>query len=193
MKKGILVLILATIGLFSCEKGRKSTPNAADKVTLDSTKKAKSHKRLIYTKYEYANTVGKSLIIQNSFPRGGTKYTDPKDEVYVYAVFWTRISNETDNLLELKIDFLVDSYEIPSLPGKYFKILVPSDAMTVDKESSFNYGLKDLKSFLDTDIHKSSSLKRTIKPKESSGFYVVLLSPVNGAHGTLRTGFNLKG
>lgn len=118
MKKGIIVLIIATIGFFSCEKSSKSTPNGADKVTLDSAKKA--HKPLIYTKYEYTDSVGKSLIIENSFPRGGTKYTDPNGEKYVYAIFWTRISNETDNPLELKIDFSVDSYEIPSLPGKYF-------------------------------------------------------------------------
>lgn len=189
MKKDIIVLILLTVGLFSCKKDSESTPNSVDKVIVNSAKK----KSFIYTKYEYTDSVGKSLIIQNSFPKGGTKYTDSNGEKYVYAVFWTRISNETDNPLELKIDFPVNSYEIPSLPNKYFKIVVPPDTMTVEKESLFNYGLKDLNSFLDTDIHKSSSLKRTVKPKESTGFYVVLLSPINGAHGTLRTGLNLKG
>ena len=49
---------------------------------------------------------GASLIIQNSFPRGGVKYTDPDGEVYYYAVFFTRIINETDNPFELTIDFL---------------------------------------------------------------------------------------
>ncbi len=147
----------------------------------------------IDTKYEYTDSNGASLIIQNSFPRGGVKYTDPNGEVYVYAVFWTRIINETDNPLKLKIDFPVDSYEVPSLPGKYFKILVPRDTMTLDKEPLFNYGLTDLESFLDNSIHKSSSLKRTINPKESSGFYVVMLCLIEGAHGTLRTGLSLKG
>ncbi|TPG37504.1 hypothetical protein [Flavobacterium pectinovorum] len=189
MKKHIIVLILATIGLSSCKKDSKSTPNSVNKLTLDSAKKKPS----IYTQYTYTDSVGKSLIIQNSFPKGGTKYTDPNGEVYVYAVFWTRISNETNNPLELKINFPLDSYQIPSLPNEYFKIVVPSETMTVDKEALFNYGLKDLESLLDNNIHKSSSLKRTIKPKESHGFYVVLLSPINGAHGTLRTGFSLKG
>ena len=55
------------------------------------------------------------------------------------------------------------------------KILLPSDTMTLDKEPLFDYGLTDLKSFLDNSIHKPSSLKRTINPKESSGFYVVIL------------------
>ena len=93
----------------------------------------------------------------------------------------------------MKIDFPVDSYEVPSLPGKYYKILVPPDTMTLDKESLFDSGLTDLKSFLDNNIHKSSSLKRTINPKESSGFYVLMLCLTEGAGGFLRTGLSLKG
>ncbi len=146
-----------------------------------------------HTKYEYTDSTGARLIIQNGFPRGGTKYTDPNGEVYGYVVFWTRIINETDNPIELKIDFPLDSYEVPSLPGKYFKILVPPDAMTRDKENLFNYGLTNLESFLDYSIHKPSSLKRTINPKESGGFYVVILCLIDGAHGTMRTGLSLKG
>ncbi|MEO6963650.1 MAG: hypothetical protein ABIY90_16890 [Puia sp.] len=144
-------------------------------------------------KYGYTDSMGASLIIQNSFPRGGTKYTDPDGGVYNYVIFFTRLINETDNPLELKINFPVNSYEVPSLPGKYFKILIPPDTMTLDKEPLFNYGLTDLESFLNKGIHKSSSLKRTINPKESSGFYVVMLSLIEGAHGTMRTGLSLKG
>jgi hypothetical protein len=178
MKNAIIILVMATAGLFSCRQGSKSTnQNGKD----------------IYTKYEYADSIGKRLIIQNGFPRGGMKYTDPNGEVYGYVVFWTRIINETDNPLELKIDFPVDSYEVPSLPGKYFKILVPPDTMTLDKFPLFNYGLIDLESFLDKSIHRSSSLNRTINPKESSGFYIVMLCLMEGAHGTMRTGLSLKG
>ena len=66
----------------------------------------------------------------------------------------------------------------------------------------FNYGLTDLDSFLDNSIHKPSSLKRTINPKKSSGFYVVrlLIKPKSGwqrvkadGNGTTRAGFSLKG
>lgn len=62
-------------------------------------------------------------------------------------------------------------------------------------------GLTDLDSFLDNSIHKPSSLKRTINPKESSGFYVVMLfiRPKSGwqrakgdGDGTTRAGFSLK-
>src|SRR5206468_1118586 len=160
--------------------------------TKDIATSPVSNEKDIYTKYEYTDSIGKRLIIQNGFPRGGIKYTDPTGEVYMYAIFWTRIINETDNPLELKIDFPVDSYEVPSLPGKYYKILVPPDTMTLDKFPLFNYGLT-VKSFLDNSIHKPSSLKRTINPKESSGFYIVMLSlRVEGATGILRTGLSLK-
>jgi hypothetical protein len=83
-------------------------------------------------------------------------------------------------------------YEVPSLPGKYFKILLPPDTMTLDKEPLRDYGIKDLKSFLDNNIHQPSSLKRTINPKESGGFYVAILFD-EGVVGPFRTGLSIKG
>ena len=182
-----------SVFLSSCGQTQTNSPKENIKAETKDIVTSPGSNEKYHTKYEYTDSIGKRLIIQNSFPKGGIKYTDSNGEVYVYAVFWTRIINETDNPLELKIDFPVDSYEVPSLPGKYFKILVPPDTMTLDKEPLFNHGLADLESFLDKSIHKSSSLKRTINPKESSGFYVVILCLVEGAHGTLRTGLSLKG
>jgi len=164
------------------------------KEKIKSETKDASTSRWIYTKYEYTDSIGKSLIVQNSFPKGGTKYTDPNGDVYGYAIFWTRIINETDNPLELMMNFPVNSYEDPYLPGKYYKVLVPADTMTLDKFPLFNYGMRDKESFLDKNIHNPSSLKRTINPKESSAFYVVILSPMTeGASGMLRPGLSLKG
>ncbi|MHC0445151.1 hypothetical protein ACWA1F_07060 [Flavobacterium sp. 3-218] len=120
------------------------------------------------------------------------KYAAPDGKKYIYAVFWTRIINKTANAFELKISIPVNSYEIPSLPGQYFKIVIPSDEMTLDKISKFNYGLENIESFLDTNISKLSSLKRTIAPKQSTGFYVVMLCVAEGAKGTLRTELYLK-
>jgi hypothetical protein len=199
MKKGIVLLIMATTGLISCGQGIKSTPDTVDKETLGSTENVQRQQPLpnynekyIDTKYEYSDSIGRSLIIRNSLPKGGLKYTDPNGKVYVYAIFWTRITNETANPFEFTIDFPVDSYELPSAPGSSFKILLPSDTMMVEKEDLFNYGLTSLKSFLDTSIDKPSSLKRTIKPKRSSSFYVVTLFKQRGIVGTLRTGLSLK-
>ena len=88
----------------------------------------------IDTESKYTRSDVKGVIIQNSFPKGGLKYTDQNGKVYVYAIFWTRVINETDNPFEWKIDFPLDSYDLPSSPGRYFKILLPSDTMTLDKE-----------------------------------------------------------
>ena len=173
---------MATTGLCSCGQGSKSTPETVDIETYNSVRK-----------YEYADSMGKRLIIENGFPKGGMKYIDPNGDSYNYIVFWTRIINETDNTLELKMNVPVDSYEVPSLPGKYYKVLIPTDTMTLEKIPLSNYGLTGLESFLDNNIHKSSSLKRTINPKESSGFYVLMLCLTEGAGGFLRTGLSLKG
>ena len=191
----VYALFLMLVFCTSCGGQNKPDPPKENikSETKDIVTSPGPNEHNIYTKYEYTDSIGKRLIIQNGYPRGGIRYTAPNGEVYGYAVFWTRIINETDNPLQLKIDFPVDSYEVPSLPGKYFKILVPPDTMTIDKEPLFNRGVTDLKSFLDSNIHKSSSLTSTINPKESSGFYVVMLCLVEGAHGTMRTGLSLKG
>jgi hypothetical protein len=143
-----------------------------------------------HTKSEYTDSMGKRLIIQNSWSRG-IKYTDPNGKKENKFLFWTRITNGTENPLELNIDFPVE-YEVPSLPGRYFKILLPSDTMALDREPLPDYGITDLKSFLDNSIHKPSSLKRTINPKESGGFYVAILCD-SGVVGPFRTGLSIKG
>ncbi len=183
MKKSILLIIIATAGLLSCKQGSKSKPETVDIETINSVRN-----------YEYADSMGKRVIIHNGLPKGES-YTDPNGKKYFKVIFWTRIINETDNPLELNIDFPVDLYEVQGLPGNYYKVLVPPDTMTIDKESLYGYGLTGLKSFLDNSIHKPSSLKRIINPKESSGFYVVILSlTTEGTPGsTLRTGLSLKG
>jgi hypothetical protein len=191
MKKSIL-LVIASAGFFSCKQTSKSKTEAVVTETANSIKNVQNDKD-IYTKYEYIDSNGKSLIIQNGYPRGGMKYTDPNGNVCGYAVFWTRIINETDNPLELNIDLPINSYEISNFPGKYFKVLVPADTLTLDKIPLFMYGLTDIESFLDNNIHKPSSFKRTINPKESSGFYFLMLVLTEEATGMTRTGLTLKG
>ncbi|MDY0990082.1 hypothetical protein SOM12_21800 [Flavobacterium sp. CFBP9031] len=200
MNKTTILLILVIV-LFSCKKDINSGFDTVDKQTLDSVKNTEKNKKSnsnidksIYTKYVYTNSKDKSLIVQNSLPKGGIKYTHPKGNEYIYAVFWTRIINETDDSIELKINFPIDSYEIPTLPGKYYKTLIPSDTMTIQKIPLFNYGLTNLETFFDKNIDKPSLLKRTIKPKESTAFYVVTFRLIGGdQYGVLRTELSLKG
>jgi hypothetical protein len=197
MKRSIILVIILTTGLFSCQQSNKSGEDSAKTEISDSLRNIQNKKTFgdkdIYTKYKYIDSYGKSVIIQNGFPRGGAKYTDKNGDNYNYAVFWTLITNETDYSLELNMDFPVDSYEVSSLSGKYYKVLIPADTMTLKKFPLLNYGLTNLESFLGNNIHKPASLKRTINPKESNGFYVVILCLTEGAHGTMRTGLSLKG
>jgi hypothetical protein len=189
----LFVLFSMSVCLSSCG-GQNQTNSPKENIkaeTKDIVTSPGSNDPNIHTKYEYADSIGKSLIIQNSFPKGET-YTDTNGKEYFKVISWTRIINGTDSPLELKIDFPVDSYELPSSPGRYFKILLPSDTMKIDKEPLYNYGLTGLKYFLDNSIHKPVSLKRTINPKEWSGFYVIILFD-NGVGGPFRTGLRIKG
>ena len=74
---------MVTTGLFCSGQSSKSTPDSVYIGTLDSTKNVQRQKPLtnhnekyIDTKYEYTDSTGRSLIIQNSFPKSGIHYTD---------------------------------------------------------------------------------------------------------------------
>lgn len=193
-----IILITATLGLFSCSQGDKSTPQAVNREILKTTVNFENQttqtiqsNQFIDTKFKYSDAIGKHLIIENSLPKGGLKYTDPNGMEYVYAVFWTLMTNETTDPVEFTIGFSSDSIEHPSSANNYFKLFIPSVKMTAEKESLFNYGLRELGPVLDSEFHKSSSLQQTINPKESSAFYVITLFK-RGFNGTVRAGLSLK-
>jgi hypothetical protein len=181
------VLSLMFVFFTSCA-GQNKTELPKEKIKSET--KAASTSRWIYTKYGYTDSIGNSLTVQNSFPRGGG-YITPSGKKFPYAVFYSQITNETNDPIELKIDFPLDSFEFPLSSGGYMKLFIPSDTMTSGKVSLTDYGLP-IKSFLDTATNKSYWLERTINPKESTSFYVATLSS-KGVDGTLRTGFSLKG
>lgn len=144
-----------------------------------------------HTDFEYNDSINKGIRIQNSYPKGGQKYTAPNSgKEYVYVVFWTRISNETVSNLELEIHFPNESFTIPSSPNTVFNLHVPKKEMTNEKETLYNYGL-DLKSFLDENIDKPSELVTTIHPNDSFLFYTVAISN-QGINGVVRAGFELE-
>ena len=143
-----------------------------------------------HTEFKYDDSNKKGITIQNSYPKGGLKYTSPNGKEYVYVVFWTSITNERDSDLELSIDFPIESFTVPSSPNVNFNLYLPNEEMTLEKEPLFNYGL-DLKSFLDENIEKPSELVKTISPNESYRFYVIALSN-QGVDGVVRAGFELQ-
>jgi len=144
----------------------------------------------VHTKYVYVNPSGHHLTIENSYPKGGMTYTDSEGGTHVYAVFWSRITNETDGPFELAMDFGVDTYDIASSPGRYFKLYFPTESMTPAKESLYNYGL-DVEEYLDNAMHHKAEIKRTINPKSFATFYVVVLFN-KWVDGTVRTGLRIE-
>lgn len=175
-----LILIFVFAVFCSCRQASNSTSATYDNESVNTLRK-----------YVYTNAAGDHVIIENSFSRGGS-YVDPTGKVHSKIMFWTRINNETEKSLELNIDLPLHSYEVPTLPGKYYKIFIPSDTMTREKEPLQDYGMKDFKNFPDNNIDKPSQFKRTINPKEASGFYFIVLFE-EGVSGPSRTGLYLKG
>lgn len=119
----------------------------------------------------YSETASNGLIIQNSFPKGGP-YTGPTKNHfnYSYLVFFTRVINETENPLEITVNFPADSIAIPNSSDTYVKLFLPPDTMSLDKQNLFSYGVTELASF-----DKSTRFQRTIKPREDGLFYVVAI------------------
>ena len=192
-------IILMIAFIYSCGQDHKSTiiKESKDlgnsKILLNAESfmpKTTAKQKNIDSRYTYIDTNGHNLIIENSFPRGGLKYKDPKGEEYVYAVFWTRITNETNYPFEMIMKFTENSYKLESSPARFFKLFIPTDTFTNIKEPQFNYGL-DLEKYLDNNYYNQAELKRTIGPKASSGFYVITLFN-KGVNGTLRTGLRIK-
>jgi len=143
-----------------------------------------------HSEFEYVDSIHNGITIQNSYPRGGQRYTSPNGNEYVYVIFWTCITNESVSDLQLKIDFLPDSFTTPFAPNVNFNIYLPQVVMELEKDSLYNYGL-NLKLFLDANINKSSELKTTIKPNDSYLFYTVAISN-RGVNGVVRAGFELE-
>jgi hypothetical protein len=149
-----------------------------------------------FSKTEWpSETNSNGIVIQNSYPKGGP-YKGPvkKNFNYSHLVFFTRVINQTETPVELTINFSADSIPIPHSPDTFVKLFLPSDTMTLDKQSLYGYGVKEMESF-----DKPTMFQRTIKPKEECLFYVVAIyyqtiaTPENRDRGGNRAEFVLKG
>lgn len=143
-----------------------------------------------HTEFKYDDSLNKGITIQNSYPKGGQKYIATDGKEYAFVIFWTCITNETNSDLKLKIDFSQESFTVPSSPLVNFNLYLPTEEMTIEKESLPNYGL-DLKSFLDENIDKPSELTLSISSNETHLFYSVAISN-QGVNGPVRAGFELQ-
>lgn len=201
MIKNFILLILMTAGLYSC--GTKGEP-IPEKEAIDPTKSLEQRSltydldRFVDTEFRYPNAIGKTVVIQNGLPKGGGDiegirgYFDATGKHYGYGIFWTRVINETDASLDVSIKFPAESFEICPSPDAHYKLFLPTDTMSFDKLTLYNYGITGLKTFLDTNFNKPNTFQKSIKPNQELVFYVALLLHVPN-NGRVRTGFVLKG
>lgn len=194
MKNTIIILTTFFTGILSCGQINKPASeiktNDIDTVKRQNIELTYYDTKYIDSTYEYAYPREKRIKIQNSFPKGGSTYTDPNGNVYIYTVFWSRIINETDKHIALAIEFPSQPINLSS--DTYIKILLPSTKMTRYNEQLSDYGLSDLDSILENVVHKSSSFHTRIAPNDEYGFYVVTLFNKR-VKGVVRTALTLKG
>jgi hypothetical protein len=170
---------------------RLQTTLALLMISLFAKGQASPESKWVYTEVKYAESDGKGVVIQNSFPRGGGRYTHSNGKEFSYVIFWNRVINETTGPIELTINFPVDALAIFPSPDSYLKIFLPDATMTSDKVLIGDYGLTDLKSFLDANFDRQPKLHKTIEAKEECMFYIGML--FHHASGSARTELQLKG
>ena len=144
--------------------------------------------RWLHTESTIPDLSGGEVIIQNSYPKGGSQYKDATGRTFSYVIFWTRVMNETASPIELTIKFPGDSLPFTN---SYLKLFLPPGKMTLEKESLFNYGITDFEPFLDAGFNKPTMLQVTISPKRESIFYTAVV--FYHIDGPTRTAFNVKG
>ena len=146
----------------------------------------------IHTRYTYPRSNQGELTIENSLPRGGLTYTAPNGKEYVYALFWTRIINETEDTLRLSLHLPmgVSNLPGPSLVG--FRVLLPSESFDTKKVEQFNYGISDIDATLDRLIDQEPSMQRVIAPNMEISFFAVTLFD-RRIEGLMRNGLHLDG
>ncbi|MFZ1592292.1 MAG: hypothetical protein WAT27_09425 [Chitinophagales bacterium] len=191
MKKSIIISILAITSFWSCGQ-RSNSKSVGGEVEFASEDSLNNNNgqllqhnelaRYIYTDTTYTTSTGKRITIQNSLPKGGSiepngnQYFDASGKFFAFAAFWTRVINETNFPLELNINFPADSFTIFSPKDSYLKLFLPPDTFTYDKIPLYNFGITGIKSFLDNNFNKATTLHKTINPNDEYVFYVAALT-----------------
>ena len=144
----------------------------------------------IHTEAKYSDDIGNAMSITNSFPKGGGTYSDAAGNTYNYVNFWYRLTNMSEVPMEFKLEFPDKPLTFFPSPNSHIRIYLPSETMTSEKITMFDYGLSNLKGYLDAKFDEPSQLEKTIKPKEEFMFYVSIL--IYQAQGSARASLVLK-
>ena len=186
-----LILFITFSSCSSSSQSKKINQHtASNKYTKTKSLKPHNENSFVDSILVYTDTSNLNVVIENSLPKGGLKYSDTDGIEYIYAVFWTRITNRTDNTFSYTIEYPTDAFHLTQSPEKQFKLLIAPDTLVYGHEALFNYGL-ELDSFLAKSLGKATTLSMELDPGENIGFYIVTLFN-EGVDGVLRTGLQIK-
>lgn len=115
------------------------------------------------------------ITILNGGPKG-SGYTDATGKKFLFRIFRARVINDTIIPIELTINFPGNPVALLPRSESYLRIFLLGDTTTLDKPDDYNYGVTGVKSFLDTDLNKSTLLKITILPNEEYILHIGVLS-----------------
>ena len=137
-------------------------------MALHSNAQPVQQRNWVDTKVTYSASAKNAIIITNSLPKGGGT-VQHKGKEYQYFIFWTSIYNESPSTVELNIKFPSVNF-FPSKES-HFMVAFTKANMTSDKIQSFNYGLTDVPSLLNSASNRLESLSNKILPKTTYLFY----------------------
>lgn len=160
-------------------------------ISLNTLAQTTPARNWVHTEEEYSDSSGNTLMITNSLPKGGGTYTNSQGNTYSYVVFWYRVTNQSEVPMELELNFPATPFAFFPSPDSHIRLFFPSETLTPEKIDEFDYGLSDLKGFLDAEFNEPSGLQKTINPKEEYLFYLSVL--MYQVEGTARTALIMKG
>lgn len=155
---------------------------------LNANAQAVPIRNWIDSKIKLTDSRRNSVMVTSSLPKGGGVVYQ-NGVKYGYVVFWTRMSNQSENPMELRLKF--PDVTFFKSPESYVKIVLPRESMNSEKEQLFDYGLTNLQSILNDESKQLSILNKKISPNEDYFFYVTVFIHIDGS-GSARAKFELK-
>ncbi len=143
----------------------------------------------IDSEVKLSDSKGNLVKVTHSLPKGGGEVYQNGTK-YSYVIFWTRMSNQSKNPVDLKVHFPNTTYF--KSPDSYIKIVLPREAMHIEKEQLYDYGLTNLQSLLNDESKRLNVLHKIIQPKKDYIFYIAVFIHISG-WGPSRAKFELKG
>ncbi len=115
------------------------------------------------------------IEIVNSGPRGGVYNSRFKS--YDYRLFRVQLRNDTASPFELNIKFPNKPTVLFPDTNQFVNVFLFPDDLTPDTvQDVYNFGIRNLESFLDSSLNKPIELMKLIKPNEVHIIYIGVIT-----------------